>query len=582
MTPVKPSGGGVLRILIVDDDELDRMAIRRALRSVGFETIVEEVEEAEEALLRMSQGSLDCALLDFRLPGTDGLEVLARARAAGMRAPVIVLTGFGDEQTAVALMQAGAADYIPKSTLSSERLGRSITAAVRVAAAERHAEEAEVAREQYTRQLLALADAALAINGSLSLDAVLHTVADRAREIINVREAVASYAMNCDLGSAITTVARMNHATESLGDGRTTVGMDPHGLASSVCEANAPMRLGRTELEALAERYRGEEREVAGPPMSGWLAAPFIGRNGHNFGVIQLVDRSAGDFSEGDQAILVQLAHLASVAIENARLYEAAQAATRARDETLAIVSHDLRNPVHTITMASSLLLDLAPESGDRRSGRKHLSMIRRAAELANRLIGDLLDAARIEAGQLSIHLTPEDVDALVTETVETHAVLASARGMTVVAELPEDLPPAVADRERILQVFANLIGNAIKFGREDSAVTVTATADAEWVTFSVSDSGPGIAAEDLGRLFDRFWQANRAQNVGAGLGLFVAKGIVEAHGGRIWVDTRLGEWSTFYFTLPADGAFDRDLVATDALLASGERGNPLGNSADN
>lgn len=575
MTPVKFSGGGVLRILIVDDDELDRMAIRRALGSVGFETIVEEVEEAEEALLRMSQGSLDCALLDFRLPGMDGLEVLARARAAGLRAPVIVLTGFGDEQTAVALMQAGAADYIPKSTLSSERLGRSITSAVRVAAAERHAEAAEVAREQYTTQLLALADAALAINGSLSLDAVLHTVAHRAREIINVREAVASYAMNCDLASAITTVAGMGHAAESLGDGRTTLVRDPHGLASSVCEANAPMRLGPTELEALAERDRGEDRDVAGPRMSGWLAAPFIGRNGHNFGVIQLVDRSAGDFSEGDQAILVQLAHLASVAIENARLYAAAQAATRARDETLAIVSHDLRNPVHTITMASSLLLDLAPESGDRRSGRKHLSMIRRAAELANRLIGDLLDAARIEAGQLSIHLTPEDVDALVTETVETHAVLASSRGMTVVAELPDALPPAVADRERILQVFANLIGNAIKFGREDSAVTVAATADAEWVTFSVSDSGPGIAPENLGRLFDRYWQANRAQKLGAGLGLFVAKGIVEAHGGRIWVDTRLGEGSTFFFTLPVDGVVDRDLIATDALLAAGEAREP-------
>lgn len=133
----------------------------------------------------------------------------------------------------------------------------------------------------------------------------------------------------------------------------------------------------------------------------------------------------------------------------------------------------------------------------------------------------------------------------------------------------------AVADRGRILQVFANLIGNAIKFGREDSAVTVVATADAEWVTFAVADSGPGIAPEDLGRLFDRYWQANRAQKLGAGLGLFVAKGIVEAHGGRIWVDTRLGEGSTFYFTLPVDGVVDRDLIATDALLAAGEAREP-------
>jgi PAS domain S-box-containing protein len=244
------------------------------------------------------------------------------------------------------------------------------------------------------------------------------------------------------------------------------------------------------------------------------------------------------------------LADRAALSVEKARLYREAQAATAIRDEVLSVVSHDLRNPLNTILMSSGFLCDTLPE-GENAAIVKQLNIIRRSAKQGSRLIGDLLDIARIEAGRLALEPGAQTPRALVLEACESLRPLAEEKNLVLDCATADGLPAVHADRDRVLQVFSNLVGNAIKFTPEGGRIAVRAELHDAAVQFSVSDTGPGIDAEDIPHLFNRFYQAKHSQRGGAGLGLAIARGIVEGHGGRIWVDSEKGKGSTFFFTLP-------------------------------
>jgi PAS domain S-box-containing protein len=274
---------------------------------------------------------------------------------------------------------------------------------------------------------------------------------------------------------------------------------------------------------------------------------------GDVIGAITLARTGQSDpYSPDDLAVVEELAARAALSVENCRLLLESRQATRLRDEVLRIVAHDLRGPLNTISLSSGLLLELLPE--EMQIERQQLRIIGRSVEHSNRLIQDLLDVARMQAGRLSVE--PETVDAarLVREAVELHRPLAAEKSITLKLEIPEDVPPIHADRDRIMQVFANLLGNAIKFTPEHGRVSVGAGRVGGHVRFSVSDSGTGIPEESLRQVFDPFWQAKSGSG-GAGLGLSIAKGIVEAHGGRIEVQSEIGKGSTFSFTLPIPAA---------------------------
>jgi two-component system, sensor histidine kinase and response regulator len=228
------------------------------------------------------------------------------------------------------------------------------------------------------------------------------------------------------------------------------------------------------------------------------------------------------------------------------QLKQKAEAATRARDDVLATVSHDLKNPIGTIYTSSTLLLDveMSPEAH-----RRQLDIIRRTAQRMDRLIEDLMDVSRIEAGHLTIEPQPESVASLLAEARELMSGIAQARNVRLISEPPDADLTVDADRHRVLQVFSNLIGNAVRFTPSGGSITVRAAAADDFVTFSVADTGAGIPDEDLPRVFDRFWHGG--DGGGSGLGLAIVRGIVEAHGGEITAANEAGGGAVFTFTLP-------------------------------
>jgi signal transduction histidine kinase len=227
-----------------------------------------------------------------------------------------------------------------------------------------------------------------------------------------------------------------------------------------------------------------------------------------------------------------------------------AEAAVATREELLAIVSHDLRNPLGVIVTSASFLQRTSLEGDQGERVHKSAQTILRSADRMNRLIADLLDLAQIQAGQLAVEQKPQDVEELLREGVEMLRPLAARKDLKLNAMTAGNLP-VHCDRERVLQILSNLVGNAIKFTPDGGSIFIEAQATGREARFSVRDTGEGISEEELPRIFDRFWQAQKTNRTGIGLGLSIAKGLVEAHGGHLWVESKLGIGTTFFFTLP-------------------------------
>ncbi|MBD0321065.1 MAG: GAF domain-containing sensor histidine kinase, partial [Gemmatimonadetes bacterium] len=341
------------------------------------------------------------------------------------------------------------------------------------------------------------------------------------------------------------------------GDGVPPVGTRapyPGSLTSEIIEAREPRAL--TEVarigEAMAPYLTKSCERCTG------LVVPLADDEGVLGALILLRSPEQGTFGDEEAAHARAMGDLLSVAFRRALVMEEereargeAERAVRARDEMISIVSHDLRNPLHTVGMSSSFLLDVLPGGGDEMV-RKQLAIIKRSIDSMNRMIEDLLEITRIETGRLAVECSPVEVPGLLEEVTTMMAPLARQAGLRLECHAARPLPTLYADRDRLVQVFSNLLGNAIKFTPEGGVVSVRAEDGDGTVSVQVADTGAGIPEEHLPRLFDRFWQARRSDRRGLGLGLPIVKGIVEAHGGRVEVASRPGEGSTFSFTIPA------------------------------
>ncbi len=331
-------------------------------------------------------------------------------------------------------------------------------------------------------------------------------------------------------------------------------------LVSAVFETRRPMLIERVTPEHIAGWAQSEEhlQALLGLDARSVVVLPLLARD-KLLGVLAVVSSSRA-YGPADLRLAEEVARRAALSIENARLYLAAKRAVQARDDVLGIVAHDLRNPLNSIVMQASMLHrhDGEPE----RRSHKPVEVIERAANRMNRLIQDLLDVTRMEAGRLTIEQRCLPTARVLSDAIEAQRSLAASASLELAVDVAPDVPDVWADRHRLLQIFENLVGNAIKFTQPGGQVTVGAAPRDGEVLFWVADTGSGITGEDVPHLFDRFWQAQKKEaRRGAGLGLPIVKGIVEAHDGRIWVESTPGRGSIFFFTIPCVARSDQRRV---------------------
>ncbi|MGH7528947.1 MAG: ATP-binding protein [Gemmatimonadales bacterium] len=289
---------------------------------------------------------------------------------------------------------------------------------------------------------------------------------------------------------------------------------------------------------------------IRGAGIHALVLLPLSGRTGL-LGMLALgAVRTSRRFTRDDLPALRDLARHAALGVDNARLYDRTRQAHGARDDLLAVVSHDLRNGLNTVLTAAHLLLRELPPDNTRQ--RRHLEAIRRSAQRMNGLINDVVDVASLDAGRLVVDRRPQPVRNLLYQAVAAARPRAAEKGLRLECHVAGNAARAavLGDRERLLQVFAHLIGNAVTDTTEGGIVSVSAEAEEDGVTFAVRDSGTGIPSEQLPRVFDRVGRATSRPRVGTALGLPIARGVVEALGGQIWVESAPGAGTTFFFTL--------------------------------
>ena len=262
-----------------------------------------------------------------------------------------------------------------------------------------------------------------------------------------------------------------------------------------------------------------------------------------------LLESSTRDYVPDDLPLAEEIGRRTALLIENANLHRTARRAIHARDDVLAIVAHDLRNPLGAIVMEADFLQsgEYAATHGPKDSG----AVLERSAKRMMRLIRDLLDATRIETGELSLDRSQVGVADAVADFAKSQEALVSSKGIELRVDIAPDVGKIVADRDRLFQALENLVGNAVKFTERDGRITIGAAPKNGEVLFRVEDTGAGIAKEALPFLFDRYSEEKKTEQAGTGLGLPIVKGIVDAHGGKVRVESRVGEGTSISFTIP-------------------------------
>jgi signal transduction histidine kinase len=445
--------------------------------------------------------------------------------------------------------------YGPEDLALAEDLARRAAAAVDNALLYQETLAASARGHEHAARLRKLAEAALDVTSALTLGDRLQIITERARDIIGAHQAATDVVEGDHDGSRVSTVSLSDKDGAWRDNREPAIGSE---LTALVRTENRPRRLSEAELKQ-HPAWQGIGRQAeTHPPMRGWLAAPLVGRDGRNLGLIQLSDRHDGEFTEEDEAILVQLAQMASAAIEHARLQQQASAAAaaveadRLKTELLSTVSHELRTPLAAIKGFTTTMVAYF----DRLVREDQLSFLREidgAADRLHELVENLLRLSRLEAGTLDIRREPLALASVLVRSLEDARRRFLDRVITL--ELAGTLPAVRADARRIEQVVANLIDNAVKYSPEGGEVEIRARPSAAGgVEFSVTDHGIGIAAEHLERVFERFYRVDSsvtAEIGGTGLGLAICRRIVEAHGGAIAAASREGQGSTFTVTLP-------------------------------
>ena len=497
-------------ILIVDDSPEKIVALESTLDELGQDIV--KAASGREALRHLLTRDFAVILLDVRMPVMDGFETAAliRERARSEHTPIIFVTAFPDETHVARGYSLKAVDYIFTPVVPD-------VLRTKVAVfADLHQMTAQVKRQaeslrQRAAQLHRLSTASLEINGAQSLDDMVKVVADSAREILGVPRAV---------------------ATARVHDRRIHRATSPAALA-------APLDGAENDLVMSIVRS------------TNFLAVPLTRRDGRNMGELQVSGKPHGAFTEEDEDILVQLAQMTSIAVENT-LYGELREANRLKDEFLATVSHELRTPLSAML---SWVWMLRRGGLDAEGAARAIEAIERNVKAQTRIVEDLLDVSRIVTGKLRLDTRLVDLGPIIEMTTDSITPAAEAKGITVRSSIDGATPPVLGDAIRLQQLVWNLLTNAIKFTSAGGRVDVVLATSGAEVEVRVSDTGIGISQDFLAYVFEPFRQADGSsgrKSGGLGLGLAIVRHVAELHGGRVEARSA-GEdqGSTFVLTLP-------------------------------
>jgi PAS domain S-box-containing protein len=427
--------------------------------------------------------------------------------------------------------------------------------------------QAEEATRRRAFQLQKLADIASRISAAHDVSSVIGVVTEEARHLVGARQAATSMVLDPNHPQPINVISNSDD-----GSARTaSPAIDALAFYEAVNRANEPIRLTRNEIGTNPTWQAMRQLAGVGPSPKGWLAAPMVGRNGRNMGLIQLSDRFDGEFTEDDEAILVQLSQLAAIAIENARLYEELRANDERKDEFLAMLAHELRNPLAAINNAVKLT--------SRADAREHIDwsmeVITRQMQHLSRLIDDLMDVSRITRGKIELRRDVLEATPILESAAATVKALVEERKHTLDLDIERGALWVNVDPTRLEQVVVNLLNNAAKYSENAGQILLSARNEAGEVVISVKDRGVGIPPEKLPEMFELFAQGDRSlarSEGGLGIGLTIVKKLVEMHGGTISATSEgLGKGSEFIIRLPASSRPSelRPLASATELQAS-------------
>jgi signal transduction histidine kinase/DNA-binding response OmpR family regulator len=543
-----------VRILNVDDYQPSLYARSRVLRDAGFD--VREATTGRDALRLAATESPDLVILDVNLPDMTGFEVCRRIKTDPGTASVLVLHLSATsvrENDRVRGLEFGADNYLIEP-IQPDELIANVHALLRMRRAEQVARAAAEEAERRRREADVLTDLIRSINATLALDVVLEQVARGAMLLCGSDGA--RIAMR-DPGTGVMVVSYRLEA-----DGKRThdppVAIEPgRGIGGQVLATGRPFRTADYAADPRITKDYVEAVQREGVVAA--LAVPITLGPGLE-GILYVVNRTAREFTDRDEEVLQRLADHAAIAIRNSQLFAReqaaraeAEAANRAKDEFLATVSHELRTPLMAM-VGWVQLLRAAPLDEALRA--RAIETISRNARVQTQLVDDLLDVSRIISGKLRLEPRPVDLPVVVSAAVDAVRPAAEAKGIVLDAVLDGRVGAVAGDADRLQQVVWNLLSNAVKFTPAGGRVTVTLSRRDGETEVRVSDTGQGIEPEFLPYVFDRFRQADNTsvrRHGGLGLGLAIARHLVELHGGQVRVDSPgEGRGSTFSVRLPA------------------------------
>jgi signal transduction histidine kinase len=521
------------QILIVDDEADVLDLCRRILASKGYK--VKTAHNGLEAIELAQQENFDLLLTDIKMPGITGLEIAQALKKSDPEVICVTMTGYSTMDMVLEALKLGIDEFILKP-FTPDELSSTITKTL---------EKVQLRKENFRlRSLIPLFELNRTLLGTVEVEKVLQRLLE-----ISQKETKSDIA-----GLYIYENNTITPYTGCQG----TSGGNQH--KQQVCDKLARLILqdGRQltlNLENAGDDYRAILEQL---DVHSLIATPLKSQE-TNLGAL-ILGRKEGDFAPSDSDFIAVLSGQASIALDNARLfteiqkaYKELQVLDHMKSEFINIAAHELRTPLAILIGYASVLEE---EMGD--FPHEYVPVITRNAMRLRALIEDMLNLKYLESGVPTLDHDEVDLQEVIEDAVQDMSLEAKEKNLKVKVNIPADCPTIIADRKKFDLIIMNLLDNALKFTPSGGQITCEAETRGEWVTISVSDTGIGIPEEQLGRIFDRFYQVEESLtrgHEGMGLGLAIVRGMVDVCGGEIQVESKEGEETTFTFTLPLDNS---------------------------